>query len=253
MGQSTSPLRTIERAFRIVAVLQQLNGAGPAELAVHMDIPKSTAYDYLRTLESTGYVVHENGEYHVGYRFLAVGSRLKHRNRLFHVAKPELEKLASETGELSNVAIEEDGDCVILHHVEGTQSLDLGIYSGLRLPIHSHATGKAILAHLSEKDTREIVDPEGLERITEHTVTNTEHLTAELETIREEGHAVDWDQQVIGMGVVAVPILVDNVVLGSVAIVCPTDRLQNQTYRDNLRQKVRETANTIMVNYQYGR
>jgi DNA-binding IclR family transcriptional regulator len=253
MGQSPPPLRTVERAFTVVTVLQRLNGAGPAALATHMDIPKSTAHDYLRTLESTGYVVREDGQYHVGYRFLAVGSRLKHRNRLFHVAEPELEKLAAETGELSNIGIEEDGNCVILHSVEGTQSLDLGIYSGLRLPIYSHATGKAILAHLPEDYAHEVIDSKELEQITEHTVTNAESLMDELETIREEEYAVDWDQQVTGMGVVAVPILVDAEVLGAVAIVCPTGRLQNQTYREELIQKVRETANTIMVNYQYGR
>jgi DNA-binding IclR family transcriptional regulator len=218
-----------------------------------MDIPKSTAHDYLRTLETLGYVVREDGQYHIGYRFLAVGSRRKYRERLFHIAEPELEKLASETGELANIGIEEDGNCVILHASEGPQSLDLGIYPGLRLPMHSHATGKAILSHLSKEYVREIIESDRLEQITEHTVTDVKSLTTKLAQIREEGHAVDWDQQVIGMGVVAVPIVVDTEVLGAVAIVCPTGRIQNKLYRENIVQKVYETATTIMANYQYGR
>jgi DNA-binding IclR family transcriptional regulator len=55
------------------------------------------------------------------------------------------------------------------------------------------------------------------------------------------------------MGVVAVPIVVDTEVLGAVAIVCPTGRIQNKLYRENIVQKVYETATTIMANYQYGR
>ena len=252
MDGSSPPLRTIERAFEVIDVLWELNGTGPAELAKHMDLPKSTAHDYLRTLASTGYVVRQDGQYQIGHQFLAMGGQLKYRNRLFHIARPELKKIASETGELSNIGIEEDGKCVTLHAVKGTQSLNLGIHSGLITPMHSHATGKAILAHLPYEYVHDIIDSEGLEQMTKHTITDVETLIAELETIREDGYAVDWDQQVVGMGVVAVPILVDDDVLGAVTITCPTDRLKDRTYREELVRALREAANTIMINYQYG-
>ncbi|EMA37280.1 IclR family transcriptional regulator [Halococcus hamelinensis] len=253
MGKTTQPLQTVARSFEIIDILWRLNGVGPTELAEYMDIPRSTAHDYLRTLESTGYVVHTGNSYRLGYRFLDIGGRLKHRNRFFHVARPVLQTLAEKTGELPNIGVEENGRCVIIHAIEGAQALELGIYPGLTLPIHSQATGKAILANLPEKRRSEIVESCDLERMTEHTITDERTLANELATIRENGYAVDWDQQVIGMGVIAAPVFVDDEVLGAVAIVAPTDRLKKEDYRTELVQSVREASSTIKINYEYGR
>lgn len=126
MERTSAPLQTVVRAFEIIELLWEGNITGPSDLARQMDMPRSTAHDYLRTLESTGYVVRRDGQYNVGYRFLAMGSRLKHRNRLFHIAKPVLEQISSETGELATVSVEERGRWVVLHNESGSQSLNLG-------------------------------------------------------------------------------------------------------------------------------
>lgn len=252
MAQSSPPLRTVERAFEVIYALQRLNGASPAELAEHMNLPRSTAHDYLRTLESTGYVVSRDGYYQIGYKFLSLGGRLRNKDRFFHSARAETAQLAFETGELPTIAVEEHGECVTLHAVKGERSLDLGIYPGLRTPLHSHATGKVLLAHLPNSRIDEILGSGKPKQITAHTVTDVNVLRNELDRIREEGYAVDWDQQVIGMGAIAIPLVVDGELLGAISLSGPTGRIQNEPYQEELLQKLRESANTIMVSYQYG-
>lgn len=251
MGQETPPLKTIQRAFEILDVLKEEKTVGVSELSSRLDLPKSTVHDYLRTLRMIGYVVNDGGEYRLGFRLLELGGHIKYRNRLFHVAKPELERLAEKTGELASVNVEERGRFTILHTEFGSESLRLGIYPGMSTPIHTHAAGKVMLANFADEKVDRILDEHGLDRMTEHTVTDRHELAAELETVRERGYAVDRNQQVVGMSVVAAPVKVENRVLGSIGIVCPTDRLVDEGYQEELAREVKKSANIVSVNYQY--
>ncbi|MFC7203073.1 IclR family transcriptional regulator [Haloferax namakaokahaiae] len=251
MNDTTPPLRTIQRAFEIIDLLMEEKSIGVAELSRRMDLPKSTVHDYLRTLRTMGYVINDDGQYRLGFKLLELGGRMKYRNRLFHVAKPELERLVEKTGELVSVNIEESGRFVVLHMEEGDESLSLGIYPGISIPIHTHAAGKVMLAGFDEEKVDRIIEEKGLEAVTEHTITDSDELKAELEQIREQGFGVDLNQQVVGMGVVAAPIQVKNRVIGSVGVVCPTDRLLDEAFRQGIAQEVQKCANIISVNYQY--
>lgn len=252
MTDATPPMTSILRAFDVLTVLWEVNGAGPSAVASRMEIPKSTAHVYLRTLEETGYVVNEDGEYRLSHQFLATGSRIKHRNTLFQAAEPKLRELATETGELVTLVIEEAGQSVILHKEAGDRSLELGIYSGMITPLHSNATGKAILAHLTEERIEEVIETQGLTRLTSATITDEDRLRAELEAVRERGYAVDWDQQVKGMGLIGAPIKINGRLKGSVGIACPTGRIQDEAYQTELLQELRGTIDSITIKYRYG-
>ena len=252
MERTDPPLGTVKRAFEVVELLWELHGATLADVTRQMDLPKSTVHDYLRTLEMAGYITQFEDTYQLSYRFLTTGGRLRNRSRFFQTARPEVKRLATETGELASIGIEEDGECVLLHAMRGEKSLELGIYPGLRVPMHAHATGKVLLAYLPDEYAEETVFDDGLEQVTEHTITDVDRLEEELATIREQGYAVDWDEQVLGMGTVSVPLLIENELTGAISISCPTGRIEEPEYRQQLIRHAREAANTVMVGYQYG-
>lgn len=251
MVSDATPLQTVQRAFEILHLLRDRGELGVTEIAAELSIPKSTVHDYLRTLRAMGYVVNDVGTYRLGFRFLELGGQTKHRNRLFQVARPELERLVAETAEVVSLNIEERGEFVVVDAEFGENSLRLGVYPGLRIPLHTHAAGKAMLAHFTDEKVRGIVEDHGLEPRTEHSITDLDELTTELESIREQGYAVDWNEQIVGMGVAAAPIIAGDEVIGSIGIVCPTDRLRNEDYHTHLVDEVQESANIVAVNYQY--
>lgn len=251
MSQTRPPLKTIQRTFDVLEVLWNTNGAGPTEVAKQMDLPKSTVYGYLRALKSAGYVVQEGNKYKISYKFLSTGGRIRQRNRIFQISKPELRKLSLETGEIANLNIEERSKAIILHQEEGEQALNLGTYPGMETPLHSHAAGKVLLAYQSEEKRERLLDRR-LEKVTDETISDPEELQIELEQIREQGYAIDWDQQVPGMGVVSSPILIEEQLFGAIGVVCPKGRLEDESYHNELIRKIRETADMISVNYQYG-
>ncbi|KDE57282.1 ArcR family transcriptional regulator [Halostagnicola sp. A56] len=252
MPSATPSLTSVQRAFDVIRLLWETNGAGPSEIASRMEIPKSTAHVYLRTLESTGYVVNRGGEYSLSYKFLSTGSRIKYRSRIYQVSKLELKRLTEATGELVTLVIEEAGRSVILHEEFEDQSLELGIYPGMTFPSHAHAPGKTILAHMSEERLEEVLETRGLPQVTEQTITDRETLLAELADIREQGYAVDWDQQVDGMGLLAVPIVVEGTLKACLGIAVPTGRLKNESYQRTLLREAEESADTIRIKYRYG-
>lgn len=252
MSSDRSSLTTIERAFEVMDLLWKLDGSGPTELAAHLDIPDSTVYEYLRSLSQTKYVVREKGEYRLSAYFLTVAGQMRSRNRLYQVSKPEMRRVADETGELIGLTIQDGGWAVVLHQEEGDQALSLGTYPGASTPLHTIAGGKAILAHLPDDQIDEILHEGELEARTEHSVTDPSELRAEFETIRRRGYALDWDEQVVGMGMVAAPILVEESILGSVGIVVPSRRIRDEGYREELIRTIEEMENTITVNYRYG-
>ncbi|ELY50903.1 IclR family transcriptional regulator [Natronolimnohabitans innermongolicus] len=252
MSDATPPMSSVLNAFDVLTVLWEVNGAGPSAVARRMDMPKSTAHVYLRTLEETGYVVNEDGEYRLSHQFLSTGSRIKHRNSLFQASEAKLRDLAMETGELVTLVIEEAGQSVILHKDTGDRSLELGIYSGMITPLHSNATGKAILANLPPERVDEILETQGLTALTSATITDEAQLRAELEVVRERGYAVDWDQQVQGMGLIGAPIEIDGRLEGAVGIAGPTGRIQDEAYQTELLQELRGTIDSITIKYRYG-
>ena len=248
MTDDAPPLKTIQRAFEIMDVLKEQKEVGVAELSRRLDLPKSTVHDYLRTLRSMGYVINENGSYRLGFQLLELGGQVKYRNRLFHVAKPELERLVDKTGELVSINVEERGRFVILHTEFGSESLRLGIYPGLKTPIHTHAGGKVILAHLGEERFREIIDEHGLEARTEHTITDRSDLFETLTAIREREHAYDREERIKGLNCVAVPILSDDDIAGSLSVSGPVSRMDEDRIESEILPELRRAANIIELN-----
>lgn len=62
-----------------------------------------------------GYVVKQEGEYHVGLRFFALGMTVRGRHPVYDIAKLEVRTLAEETGEFANFMIEELRKGVYVH------------------------------------------------------------------------------------------------------------------------------------------
>lgn len=205
--ERTYSVRAVERVCSILNLLQQsVDGVSLLDVAGTTDLPKSSAFRYLWTLEAHRYVERdpETGLYRLGLGFLGMESRqlevLRERTR------PWLEKLRDELVESVNLGIL-DGDSVIyLDIVESRRGVRLAARRGDRDPIHSTALGKAIAAHFAESRVREILEHVGMPRRTDNTITDVDDYLAELAKVRRVGYAVDNGENEIDGRCVAVSI-----------------------------------------------
>jgi len=222
------PTRTVKTADTLVSVinnLQQLDGAGVTELAEHLGLAKSTVHDHLSTLREHGYVVREDDTYYLSLRFLDHGTYARNRLQVHEAIVPPIRRLANDTEEVVWFAIEEHGELVYIDRAIGERGVDLICRPGSRVPIHTTAAGKAILATYTDDRVREIAEDRKLTRRTTSTVADIEELIAQLETIREDGVATTIGEDYEGVTSVAADISVSGQTIGAVSVYGPEGRL----------------------------
>ena len=250
--QTGGTIGALETSLRILEALKKRDSAGVTDLSRELDIPKSTVYSHLSTLRENEYVVNENDEYRLGLKFLDLGEHTRDRLRIYRVAKPELEALAEETGELANLLVAEHGEGVYLLRCKGDRAVNLDTRTGMRVKLHCTSLGKAVLAHLPDRRVDEILDYHGLPERTPNTITDRAELDTALEQVRERGYAQDDGERLTGLRCIAAPITdEDGVAVGAVSVAGPTSRIKGERYHDEIPERVRSAANVIELNMTY--
>ncbi len=246
------PVRTTARSFEILEFLKENHGAGITETADALDMSKGVVHNHVNTLEAAEYVVKEGDEYRLSLRFLELGEYQRNETRLYTIGREHVEELATETGELVNLATEEHGRCVYLHLSRGEQSVEVDIHAGCRPPLHNTALGKSILAHLPRERVERIIDVHGMAQSTSRSLADADALFSELEEVRERGVAFDREERLPGLRCVAAPIKKNNgEVTGAISVSGPMTRLQGERFEQEIPNLVRSTANVIELNIEY--
>ncbi|MFC6767423.1 IclR family transcriptional regulator [Natrinema soli] len=253
MGKrANNPVKSVVTTFDILQTLRRLDGAGVTELSNELELPKSSVYNYLSTLEQEEYVVKEDGTYYLGLRFLDFGRYVRQRDDLYETARPEMEAIADETGELVNLLVEEHGQGVYVCRVRGDQAVNVAASTGHRVALHNTGLGKAIFSHLPAERVDEILDEHGMSADTAHSITDRDELKAELETIRDRGVAFDREERIDGLCCVAVPILDrDDRPIGALSVAGPKSRMKGDRFETELPELLESAANVIELNLTY--
>lgn len=246
---SDHTLKSAEKLFNILEQVLELNGARLKEIADETALNKSTVHVHLQTLVKRGYVVQDGPTYEPSLSFLWHGERVREGNPIYRHGRAEVGDLAEETNELTNLATREQGKVVLLHIAEGENAVH-DHTPGKRLPMHSAATGKAILAHLPTDEVDGIIDEHGLPPVTENTITDRDALGDALADVRKQGYAVDDEEGGSGIRCVAAPITPEDRAIGAVSITGPAKRIAGE-YQSSLQEAVMNTANVIEVKLRY--
>jgi len=252
MSKTTTNIAATKTSLDILKALRELDGAGVTELATAVGVSKGTIHNHLSTLESEGYVVKDGTTYRLGLQLFSLGSYTRRQTNIYEVAKPEIDALADETGEVANLMVEENGRGIYIYIARGDRAINLDTRIGSRQYLHTSALGKAILAHLPDERREAILDQHGLPAETPNTVTDREALAEELEKVRERGVAFDGEERAENIRCVAAPVLdTEGDVLGAVSISAPATRLKNERMEQTIPERIQDTATIIALNSSY--
>lgn len=242
----------VVKALDILEALWQAEGAGVTALTERTGLAKSTVHAHLTTLRSKGYVVQEGDEYRLSLRFLSFGEHVKHAEPLYAASDGPIAELSERVGERVLCSTHQNGLGTIINVSEGTRAFTSDIGVGTHTYLHSSAGGKVILAHLPEERIDEIIAEWGLPAFTDETITDRETLLEELAAVREEGVAYSHGEYLPGISAIAAPILDnDGTAYGAVTVTGPQHRLENEWEKNDLRNQLLSTANTIEVNVMF--
>jgi DNA-binding IclR family transcriptional regulator len=182
-----------------------------------------------------------------------MGGAARSRSKLYSFAKPAVDELAEETGELAMLTVENGGRPIYLYQSWGNRAITTDSHVGIQLPLHCTATGKATLAQLQQSRVKEIIEEHPLPQETPNTITDPEMLFNELDTIREDGIAFDDEERISGMRGIAVPITVsgESETIGAIGVTGPVSRLTDHVFRDEIPSLIVSLARMIEVDATY--
>lgn len=244
-------VKSAEKIFNIIETVQKLDDPTLTTIAEQLEFPKSTTHNHLKTLEETGYLTENDGEYQLTLKFLDHGIHAQQNLKIARLAPPILDQLSEETGEAAWLMVEERGYIVGVEKELGERAVQTTGRIGRHTRFHYHAPGKAILAHLPDERVEKILDEKDMPKKTEHTITDIDELYSELETIREEGVAFDVGEAIEGIRSVAAPIVCDGTVEGAVAVVGPKNRLKGDRFRQEIPDLISGAANELELRMMY--
>ncbi|MDQ4078318.1 MAG: IclR family transcriptional regulator [Chloroflexota bacterium] len=201
----------VERAARILLTFEEGSESyGISELSRCLEINKSTVYDILNTLTYYGFLERDEKtkKYRLGPTLLLLGNRVGAQLTVREVARPYLRELATELNQTVILGqLTTENDVLTVDAVVPEVAVAISTTVGRRLPHSAGALGKIFHAALSPEAFEQLLGTQGLHPFTERTIIVPEVYRTELESVRQNGYAVDDEEYLHGVRAVAAPIV----------------------------------------------
>jgi IclR family KDG regulon transcriptional repressor len=220
----------LDKALSVMDLLVSRNEEmSVTEVSNALDIPKGTVHRILASLVKYKYARQdqETKKYGLGINFYMMQSPLDRFKALRAVMTPLMRELYLKCKETVSAASLVEDEIEYIERFESEMLLRVSIRVGTRFPAHCTATGKVLLASLSDSDLTQIYQGRGrLKKCTEASITSMRELKKTLEKVREQGFAYDSEETLIGVNCMASPIYdLKGKVVAAISISGPRERM----------------------------
>ena len=222
-----APVRSVERALNILFLIARSDQPlGLTEVSRAADIDKATVLRLLLTLESFKLIQRDPLT-----RRYSPGSGLWHlvkswRNDLRSVSLPYLESLRRATEETVQLVCPRGLERVVVTALPGPNELSVNPTIGVTHPIYVGASGKALMAFLSDDERDRIIELTNLKPLNPQGIADRATFLRLLRDIRQHGFATSIGDVTLGASAVAAPVFdADGKVIAAVSLRAPEIRL----------------------------
>jgi DNA-binding IclR family transcriptional regulator len=215
---------SVKKAFDILKVISSSRGGIRLnEIAKALDIAKSTVHGIIAILEEVGAVRKDAStrKYELGLTLFELGKKAYSQINLREVARPILENLMTSVQETVFLGIinADKERILVLDVVECSHDMKITSPVGTTLSLFAAAPGKAIMACMNQDTVKEIINRKGLPRHTDNSITDPVLFMKEIEKVRENGYAMDFEEYMSGVRAVAAPLNLEEQPLAAIYIV----------------------------------
>jgi DNA-binding IclR family transcriptional regulator len=236
-------VRLILEAFAIDDVDLSLS-----ELSRRTGISKASVHRLAQELLAWGMLERSGTDYRLGMRAFELGARVPRFRVLRDALRPYMEHLHQTTKETVHLGVLDGLQVLYLEKIADSVKVARPSRIAGRLPLHTTATGKVLLAHSPEYVLEELLS-RPLERRMPATVVAPAVLAAQVRKARELGYATEVEETTLGYCSVAVPLFGGSgLLLGGLAITAPTFRANAAGHIAALTAVSRRIAGTNQIN-----
>jgi IclR family KDG regulon transcriptional repressor len=240
----------IKKALDILDYISRNEESSFYQIYAYLGLPKSTAYNILKTLESRGYIRHMGAgkKYGLGWKLFELGNLTISHLDLRIEAIPVLRELMHKTNHTCNLGILDVSEGVYVIKIESSQHIRLNSWEGKRFCLHSTSLGKALLAWRDENTIDTILKQAKLTRNTSNTITDPDELKKELRVVKERGWSLDDQENEPYMRCLGAPVMnVTGNVIAAISVAGLATQL-NDEILPNLSELVKDAARQLSIN-----
>lgn len=236
-------IQAIDRAVRILSLLEGSRRLGITEMATALNLPPSTIHGIVKSLQQHGLVVNEpaGSKYMLGPALLRLSNVYLDNLEVRGKAMMWTRELAKRTGFAVRLGVPLGDEVIIIHHnrrPDGTQQMP---ETGQSLPLHATSMGKVLMAYDEALADGRLSRP--LPALTADTITDPDALRIQFARVCERAVASEEDEAVLGESSLAAPVVDQSgAVIAAVSIVVATSEFPPG---DGALNDLRETARNI--------
>ncbi|WP_309083027.1 IclR family transcriptional regulator [Chelativorans sp.] len=218
---------SVKSAARAMDILEQVSRRGAAtarEISRATGIPESSLSYLLTTLVSRNWLAPApDRSYVIGPALARVASG--NPPSLTERRAAMVRAVARATGETASLFIRRDNDVEVVEVELSSHALRFTPQRGMRVPMYSFASGKALLAAMPRDELDAYLAKVPRTRFTPHTLADEQKLRYDLRLTAARGYALSREEHTIG--VMGIGVALDTQYSVSVAI--PSPRFEQST------------------------
>ena len=211
MSKNRYQIPALHKASRILAMLSQKE-ADLAEVMAELELPKSSAYSLLLTLEEIGFVrrLPKKNKFTLGFRLFELGNLAVAKVSVRDQAMEFLQELSRSEKVTCHLGALDGNEAMYLLKVDPKDSILINSWEGKRLSLTSSAMGKTLLAWLPEDRKRTLLDSASFVAKTSKTIVDKKVFYDHLTVVKKQGWALDDEEDILGIRCIAAPVFSAN-------------------------------------------
>jgi len=200
---------SLKSGFQILEHLSgKPRGQALTDIASALNAPVSSTYRLIMALEDMGLIMRdpETKQIRMTNKLLLIGQRAITETNLVEHALDIMRELRDRVVDTVLIGVREGADVIVLDQAMGSRMFCFVSKLGYRVGVYCSAPGKAILAHLPEKEREAVIGAIRFKRYNERTITSKDALRRELGSVIENGYAFDDSEQFEGVYCIGAPV-----------------------------------------------
>jgi len=223
-----SPLRTVQVLYELAS---NPSAVSLADLSVRLNLPKTSLFRLMKTLESGDYVITVPGGYKIGAQALKLGAAIVQNCEFPNCALPVMQLVSDGCGETIILGTMADNrtEVVYAEVLQATNPLRFISKAGSTNPLYGSASGQILLANMAEEELNAYLASVKLVKHAPGTIKTVQALRAKLAEIRGTGISESLEGLVEGVYSVAAPVInMSGKVIAGLSISAPSSRALRQ-------------------------
>ena len=253
-NNSSYKVPNLERGLAIMELLaENKDGLTIQEIKNRLNLSQTTVFRITQSLLGLGYLHRDekSNQFFLTRKMLGIGFSVINEHDLLRIALPWMYQLRDLVKETVFLGIMGDNEGIFIEQALGTHPFKFMLTPGNKFAFHCSAPGKAMLAFLPEKEQTTRINNMKLESFNENTITSKSILKKELNTIANEGFAIDREEQLTGVVCIGAPIFdYQAYPKASIWVSGPKDRLKPDSWEE-FGKLVKQFANHISIEMGY--